>query len=303
MEFVDALVEDRASVRDQDSAVMDSQPSAGHETAMEEVKDSIKNLVISMQSQFKEIQAQLEDQDTRNVLSEVFSRQQVLTQKEKDRKFCSGCFVQPMAKFHTMDLFDIQQQVVDLAGHASLVCPQLASNFGTSASGSVGQVDYDALQTVFVGHIAPLFDMIGCLLWTVDNKVHIQQMARTSKAGYVPTYNYIHRKQDGSASFSGSHTDREYWASECLDIEKEILQEKAHDKQLAGLSSAASKKSSSQGSNSGPDTSESSGPPKTSKQKHNAKQWKLYTKRQKAKKAKAKAAAAAGSNNSGGSNQ
>ena len=303
MEFVDALVEDRACVKDQDTAMYDLQSNAGQETAMEEVKDSLKSLTLSIQSQFKEINTKLSVQDTRNVLSEVSSRQQILTQREKDRKFRGNSFVQPMAKFHALDLFDIQQDVADLAGHASLVCPQLASTFGTSASESVGQVEYDPSQTVSLGQIAPLFEMIGRLHWNVDNKVHVQQMAGTSKAGYVNTYQYIQRKKDGNASFSGSRTDREYWASERLDIEKEILKEKAHEKQLAGISSAASKKSNSRSSNSGPGTSESSGNPKTGKQKHNAKQRKLYQKRKKAQKSKEKTAAAAGSDNSGGSKQ
>ena len=144
---------------------------------------------------------------------------------------------------------------------------------------------------------------MGRLHWSVDNKVHIQQMAGTSKAGYIPTYQYIQRKQDGNASFSGSRTDREYWAAERLDLEKEILKERAHEKQLAGFSSASSKKSASKGSANSSATAESSGAPKTAKQKHNAKQRKLYAKRQKARKAKARAAAAAGSDNSGGSKQ
>ena len=237
------------------------------------------------------------------MLSEVSSRQQVLTQREKDRKFRGNCFVQPLAKFHALDLFDIQQSVCDLTAHASLVAPTLASNFGTSASDGLAQPDFDPSQTITLGEIAPVWELMGRLHWTVDNKVHIQQMAGTSKAGYVPTYQYIQRKTDGNASFSGSRTDREYWASERMDIEKEILKERAHEKQLAGLSSASSKKSSSRGSASGPETSESSGAHKTAKQKHNAKQRKLYAKQQKARKAKAKAAGAAGADNSGGSKQ
>ena len=149
-----------------------------------------------------------------------------------------------------------------------------------------------------------MYDMISRLLWTTDRRVHVQQMAGTSKAGYVATYQHIQRKTDGNASFSGSRTDREFWASERLDIEKEILKERVHEKQLAGFSSNNSKKNSnSRGSNSGAGSSESSSTPKTGKQKHNAKQRKLYQKRKKAKEAKAKAAAAAASDNSGGSKQ
>ena len=98
------------------------------------------------------------------MLSEDSSRQQVLTQREKDRKFRSNCFVQPLAKYHALDLFDIQQLVGDLTGHASLVSPHLASNFGTSASDGVGQAEYDPSQTVSLGEIAPLYDIMGHLL-------------------------------------------------------------------------------------------------------------------------------------------
>ena len=105
IEFVDALGEDRSVVKDQDTVGMDVQ--TGQDSAMDEVQASIKNLEVSMQSQFSQIHSQLAVQDTRNVLSEVSSRQQVLTQREKDRKFRGNCFVQPLAKFHALDLYDI----------------------------------------------------------------------------------------------------------------------------------------------------------------------------------------------------
>ena len=74
MEFVDALIEDRAILMDQDSAALDSQSVSGHDATMEEVKNYIHNLTVSMQTQFKGIQLQLEVQETRNALSEVSSR-------------------------------------------------------------------------------------------------------------------------------------------------------------------------------------------------------------------------------------
>ena len=124
-----------------------------------------------------------------------------------------------------------------------------------------------------------------------------------SKAGYVATYQHIQRKEDGNAAFSGSKTDREFWAVERLDVEKEILKEKSHEKQLAALSGTNSKGNSvARGSNPNPGTSGNSNQ-KTNKQKHNAKQRKLYNKRKKAKEAKAKAAETATSGNSGGSKQ
>ena len=305
MEFVDTLIEDQAVVRDQDTAVhniqMDTWPISAPDTDMEEVKVSLRSLAESMESRFKEVNAKLSVQDTRNFCTEISSRQLVESQREKDRKFRGNSFVQPMAKFHALDLFDLQAEVQDLAGHASLVASPLASAFGASAADGVG---YDPDATVTYRDLAPMYDMISRLLWSVDRKVHVQQMAGTSKAGYVATYQHIQRKTDGNAAFSGSKTDREFWAVERLDVEKEILKEKAHEKQLAGFSSNNSKKNSnSRGPNSGPGSSENSGTPKTGKQKHNAKQRKLYDKRKKAKEAKAKAAAAAASDNSGGSKQ
>ena len=235
---------------------------------------------------------------------EISSRQLVETQREKDRKFRGNSFVQPMVKLHVLDLFDMQAEVTDLAGHASLVAPPLASAFGTSAAELVGRGTYDPDTTVTYRDLAPLYDMISRLLWTTDRRVHVQQMAGTSKAGYVATYQHIQRKTDGNAAFSGSPTEREHWAEERFDVEKEILKEKAHEKQLAAFSGNNSKNNSnSRGPNSGSGTSGNSGNQKTGKQKHNAKQRKLYNKRKKAKEAKAKAAAAAASDNSGGSKQ
>ena len=304
IDFVDSIIQDTAGVRDQDTAAhnirMDTWPVAEPDTSLDEVKVSLRSLAESIESRFKEVNAKLSVQDTRNFCAEVSSRQHVLTQREKDRKHRANGFVQPMAKFHALDLFDAQSEVTDLAGQASLVAPPLASNFGTSAAESVGQVDYDPDTTVTYREIAPVWDLIGRLLWTTDRRAHVQQMAGTSKVGYVPTYQHIHRKMDGNASFFGSRTDREYWASERLDVEKEILKERAHEKQLAGFSGNQSRKNTnSRGSNSGSGPSESASTPKTNKQKHNAKQRKLHLKRKKAKEAKEKTAAAAGSNNSG----
>merc|ERR1711873_99291 len=138
--------------------------------------------------------------------------------------------------FNVLDLFDLQAEITDLTGHASLVAPPLASSFGTSAADGNG-VNYDPDATVSYRDLAPMYDMIGRLLWSVDRKVHVQQMAGTSKAGYVPTYNYIQRKEDGNSAFSGSKTDREYWGVERYDVEKEMLKEKSHEKQLAACSS------------------------------------------------------------------
>ena len=300
MAFVDALIEDRAVVRDHDTALndlqMDHWPVAAPVTDMDEVKTSIQSLAESMQSQLKEINEKLLVQETRNFCQELSSRQQVENQRQKDRKFRANSFVQPMAKFHALDLFDLQVEIQEIAAHASMVAAPLASNFGSSAADGNGDI-YDPNATVSYRDLAPMYDMIGRLLWSVDRKVHVQQMAGTSKAGYVATYQHIQRKEDGNAAFSGSKTDREYWGVERFDVEKEMLKEKAHEKQLAA-SSGSNPKGNSNARGQVPASGASGGPPKTNKQKHNAKQRKLYNKRKKAKEAKAKAAETATSGNS-----
>ena len=298
MDFLDALLENgMASAREQTAAEhpppMDTAPAAHDAPAPPETETiaALRALAQSMETRFGEVNAKLSVQDTRNFCTEVTSRQAVQTQREKDRKFWSNSFVQPMARFHAMDLFDGQAEAQDLANHASLVAPPLASNFGTSASDSVGQVAYDPDKTVTYREIAPVWNLIGRLLWNSDRRRHVQQMAGTSKVGYVTTYQHIHRKLDGNASFSGSRTDREHWATERFDVEKEILREKAHEKQLAGVSGNQSKKkgSKSHHTNTGSGTSDSSGGTMTNRQKHNKKQRKIYLQRKKAKAAQAKA--------------
>ena len=311
MLFLDAMLEDgMASAREQTAAEhpppMDTAPAVRDAPAPPETETvaALRALAMSMETRFGEVNAKLSVQETRNFCTEVTSRQAVMTQREKDRKFWSNSFVQPMARFHAMDLFDGQAEAQDLANHASLVAPPLASNFGTSASDSVGQVAYDPDKTVTYREIAPVWELIGRLLWNSDRRRHVQQMAGTSKVGYVATYQHIHRKMDGNASFSGSRTDREHWATERFDVEKEILKEKAHEKQLAGFSGNQSKrKSNSHNTNNGSGSSESTSGPKTNKQKHNAKQRKIYLKRKKAKETKAKAEAAATATNSEKSKQ
>ena len=303
MAFVDALIEDRAVVRDHDTALhdlqMDHWPISTPATDMDEVRTSLRSLAESMECRFKEVNEKLSVQDTRNFCQEVSSRQLVENQREKDRKFRGNSFVQPMAKFHALDLFDLQVEIQDLAGHASLVAAPLASQFGTSAADGTGVI-YDPDATVSYRDLAPMYEMISRLLWSVDRKVHVQQMAGTSKAGYVATYQYIQRKEDGNAAFSGSKTDREYWGVERFDVEKEMLKEKSHEKQLAA-SSGNNPKGNSNARGQNPTSGTSGGNQKTNKQKHNAKQRKLYNKRKKAKEAKAKAAETATSGNSGGS--
>ena len=305
--FLDALLEDgMASARAETAAqhpppveAAAAAPAAAAPAVLApgdaETMTALAALAQSVKDQFAAVNAKLSVQDTKNFCSEVTSRQAVQTQRQKDRKFWSNQFVQPAARFHALDLFDAQSDAQDLANHASLVAPPLASNFGSSAPDSTDPVTYDPDTTVTYREIAPVWKLIERLLWHSDRRRHVQQMAGTSKVGYVATYTHIHRKQDGNQSFSGSRTDREYWATERFDVEKEVLKEKAHEKQLAGLSGGQSKKKGpkSPHTNTGPGTSESPGNSLTNRQKHNKKQRKIWLQRKKAKAAQAKDAGTA----------
>ena len=234
----------------------------------------------------------LQAHSVRNSLAEVANRASVMSQREKDRRFRVNAFSQPLARFHAMDLYDIQAKLQDLADHAKLICPQLASNFGTSAAGADAVMDTDSPPvTLTADQLSPLYELLGSLLWVVDDKVHIQQMAGTSRAGYVQMYNHVLKKKEGHTSFSGSRTDREFWAQQKLEIEKEILKEKSHEKQVSALSKATPSQSSAGGSGLVETQGKTKGVART---RHNAKQRKLYYKRQKAKKALAKTGGSAG---------
>ena len=87
-----------------------------------------------------------------------------------------------------------------------------------------------------------------------------------------------------------SRTDKEFWTQQKLENEKELLKRKAHKKQVSVYSSGAALN----GKQGGSSSSETHGPGgmKFTRSKHNAKQCKLYQKRQKAKKAEARKAEA-----------
>ena len=313
VDFLDALLEDgmasaRAATSAQHSPPVDAAAAAataaapaaaasaaaapatlspGEAAAM----NAVAVLGQSVQEQIAAINAKLSVQDTKNFCQEVTSRQAVQDQRQKERKFWSNQFVQPAARFHALDLFDGQTDAIDLANHASLVAPPLAANFGASAPDSAGPVAYDPDTTCTYREMAPVWKLIERLLWNCDRRRHIQQVAGTSKLGYVTTYSHIHRKQDGNQSFSGSRTDREHWATERFDVEKEILKEKAHEKQMAGVSGTQSKKKGSKAphTNTGPSNAGPSGSSMSNRQKHNKKQRKVWLERKKAKAAQAKA--------------
>ena len=87
-----------------------------------------------------------------------------------------------MAKFHAGDLFYIEAKASDLAEHTRLLCPSLVSYFGSSSAGEGLVVDVASPVSLTGDQMKPLKQLIGGLLHMVDDKVHIQQMAATSRA-------------------------------------------------------------------------------------------------------------------------
>ena len=131
-----------------------------------------------------------------------------------------------MAKFHSLDLFDMEHSMGDLVAKAELGCPQLTSIFGTTVTDDSGmELDTDLSQSLTVEQVLPLYWGLNSLQCMVDKRVYIQQMDGTTKIGYVPMYNHFLKMKDTYTTFSGSSTDRDFWAHQKLDFEKEILKD------------------------------------------------------------------------------
>ena len=76
----------------------------------------------------------------------------------------------------------------------------------------------------------PMIGMVWKLARFLDDRIHVQQAAGASSVGYVPFYTYKNYQIFGNEKFSGSKADREYWTHDTLDIEKDILKMRAHQK-------------------------------------------------------------------------
>ena len=78
--------------------------------------------------------------------------------------------------------------------------------------------------------LAPLLGMIGNLHCLVDNHIHLQQAAGTTKVGYCAYYDHNLAQTNGLENYSGTRADKEFFAHNQRDTEKEILRIKAHEK-------------------------------------------------------------------------
>ena len=81
--------------------------------------------------------------------------------------------------------------------------------------------------------LAPLIGMIWKVVRFVDNRVHLQQAAGTTKVGYNSFYNHKLAQINGLYNYSGTKANREYWSHDTMDAKKEILRIKAHERLLS----------------------------------------------------------------------
>ena len=122
--------------------------------------------------------------------------------------------------------------------------------------------------------------MIWKVVRFVDDRVHMQQAAASTKVRYNVFYDYKLFQINGNQDFSGTKADREYWTHDTMDVEKDILKTMAHEK-LILQGNPARTPSGNANSAAGQD-----GVPNqlSAKTKHNRRQHVLYNKRRKAKK-------------------
>ena len=100
--------------------------------------------------------------------------------------------------------------------------------------------------------------------------------------GYNPYYDVKLTSIQGLANYSGTRADKEFWAHDPNDTEKEILRIKAHERQISSVSlNKGQSGSTTAGSVDGDGNPKS----KLVRSRHNKCQHELYNKHKKAKKA------------------
>ena len=129
------------------------------------------------------------------------------------------------------------------------------------------------------GQLAPLICMIWKIVRFVDDRIHLQQAAGSTKVGYNAFYEHELAQINGAHHFSGSKADREYWSQNTRDAEKDIIKLRSHEKLLAGTGHAPLC------NESGSAVQDGISHTSTSRVKRNKKQRLTYKKRQKARKA------------------
>merc|ERR1712121_254135 len=120
--------------------------------------------------------------------------------------------------------------------------------------------------------LMPLIGMVWKLARFVDDRVHVQQAAGTTRVGYNTFYDYKNYQIHGNLAFSGNKADREFWTHDTMDVEKDILKMKAHEKLIIQGNAARAP----QGSGSSTAAHDSGPLQLSSKTKRNRRQHVLY---------------------------
>ena len=218
----------------------------------------------------------MEEHTKRNTAVELRARQTYIEQQEKNRQVRVSKFRQKPQQYHAGDLFHIETHILDLTEHARNLIPNLVPLVGQPILNSADfELRVDSSKFYLEDQLAPLIGMIWKVVRFVDDRVHLQQAAGTTKVGYNLFYDHKLAKIHGLHNFSGTKADREFWSLET----KDILKIKAHEKLLGAASRAPPLKENNSTAQNG------SRDEMSSKTKRNRHQRQMYQKRQKAKKA------------------
>ena len=94
--------------------------------------------------------------------------------------------------FHMADLFDIESMTHNIFKHESNLSPSLAvSSFSRSIPNlASNQIEMDSSNTFMEDDVHPLYLLLGKLHYLVDDHIHIQHTAGTTKVGYNAYYEH-----------------------------------------------------------------------------------------------------------------
>ena len=126
-----------------------------------------------------------------------------------------------------MDLFDIETHILDLVEHVRHLVPNLAPLVGQPLLNVTDfELRVDKSRTYTEDQLVSLVGMVWKLARFVDDRVHVQQAAGTTRVGYNAFYDYKNYQIHGNQAFSGTKADREFWTHDTMDVEKDILSSK-----------------------------------------------------------------------------
>ena len=96
----------------------------------------VLELLKRMDARLEKVEEAQQIQSVRNAVLEVNQRQLELSKREKDRVHRMGKFTQPRAKYHALDLCDLEHAMEDIVATADLAVPILSQLFGSASPDS-----------------------------------------------------------------------------------------------------------------------------------------------------------------------